>query len=284
MHPTPIATHRTRSCARWSRAWFGSRTRRLRNDERRARNGFIFKKARNNLEPDHSIERRRLVHLSSHTFRIVVDNTMTAAGDGMHAFFFSSWKFWILLVVLTLILRTVFVFQTIQRHRASLNHDRPVFPIKTLVVLGSGGHTTEMLVLIRNLNAHMYAPLLYMVASTDDTSLQRVQHAADANNTARRPDAIYALPRSREVGQSYVSSTFTTLWSFVVALYLVARIRPHVVLCNGPGTCLPVAMATLVFRILGLCEGNVVFVESFCRVTRYCRIVAHFSFCMHACM
>jgi beta-1,4-N-acetylglucosaminyltransferase len=194
---------------------------------------------------------------------------MTAAGKLTKDVFCLSWLYWIFLLMCVLILRTLFVFKTIQRHRASLENRPPpcanTTPIKTLVVLGSGGHTTEMLALLENIDATLYTPLIYMLASTDDTSLRRVQ----AQQQARRADAVYKLPRSREVGQSYASSIFTTLWSFVIALYYVAVIRPDLLLCNGPGTCFPVAIATLWYRILGLCRGNIVFCESFCRVTRY---------------
>lgn len=186
--------------------------------------------------------------------------------------FSSSWQFWILLLFVIFTIRTIYVLRIIQRHRASLDNrallasqTTTTTTIKTLVVLGSGGHTTEMLALLKNVDATIYTPLIYMIATTDDTSLQRVQ----ASSSTRMPNAIYKLPRSREVGQSYFSSIFTTLWSFLISIYYIARIRPDLLLCNGPGTCLPVAISTLLFRILGVCRGNVVFCESFCRVTRY---------------
>jgi hypothetical protein len=139
-------------------------------------------------------------------------------------------------------------------------------PLKTLVVLGSGGHTTEMLHLLKHLNtADHYTPISYVVATTDTTSLRRVE----AFGGRIRPDHIYKIPRSREVGQSYLSSVVTTLYSFVHAIVLVVWIRPGLVLSNGPGTCLPIVISTLACRILGICEGRNVFVESFCRVTRY---------------
>lgn len=136
-------------------------------------------------------------------------------------------------------------------------------PMKTLIVLGSGGHTTEMLHLLKNLDAKNYTPLFYVIAATDTTSLRRVEAFG-----GRQPDTIHYIPRSREVGQSYVSSVGTTLWSFLHAFGLVFRIRPSLVLCNGPGTCLPIAVVTLLYRILGICEGKIIFVESFCRVKR----------------
>lgn len=179
----------------------------------------------------------------------------------MKSLLFLPW--WIVACAFAFIVRALFVFRTIQRHRASLNRPcRTTFPIKTLVVLGSGGHTTEMLALIKDLDAAIYSPLIYIVATSDDTSERRVAAVG-----GRPPDFVLRLPRSREVGQSYTSSVFTTLWSFLVALYLVMRVRPNLVLCNGPGTCLPVAIATLFYRILMVCEGNICFVESFCRVT-----------------
>lgn len=191
---------------------------------------------------------------------------MTKNDASMNSLLLLPWRI-VVVCALAFIVRVLFVFRTIQRHRASLNNRpcRKTFPIKTLVVLGSGGHTTEMLALIQDLDPAIYAPLIYIVATTDDTSERRVAAAIGG----RPPDLVLRIPRSREVGQSYLSSVFTTLWSFVVALYLVLRVRPNLLLCNGPGTCLPVAIATLLYRILMVCEGNICFVESFCRVTSF---------------
>ena len=195
---------------------------------------------------------------TTHNDTQVSDGTM-----GSSSFLFIPMWFWVFTVMMVLLVRIIFVLTTIQRHRSSLNRlPRSSLPVRTLVVLGSGGHTTEMLALIKNLDPTLYAPLIYMLATTDDTSERRVAAVG-----GRTPDALYKLPRSREVGQSYATSVFTTLWSFMVALWLVGKVRPDLLLCNGPGTCLPVAIATLFYRILGICKGNIVFVESFCRVT-----------------
>jgi beta-1,4-N-acetylglucosaminyltransferase len=177
----------------------------------------------------------------------------------------------VLLAVLLLVLRTILVLRSIHQSSSSTTtrttQRRPrLDAIQTVVVLGSGGHTTEMLHLIKNLDPTRYTPLIYIVATTDTTSIKRV----DAFQEGRMsPNRILKIPRSREVGQSYLSSIATTLWSLVVAFGVVFQLRPGLVLCNGPGTCLPIAIVTLMFRILGLCEGKIIFVESFCRVTRY---------------
>ena len=158
-------------------------------------------------------------------------------------------------------------------------------PLKTLVVLGSGGHTTEMLDLIKNLNPDRYGPIVLVVANTDTTSLQRVQaypqplpiqnkenlvSLESKGNTSSQQQQVYRIPRSREVGQSYASSVLTTLRSFFFALWLVGiQVQPDLVLINGPGTCLPIAVSAFFFRIIGWKTGTkIVFVESFCRVKR----------------
>jgi len=157
-------------------------------------------------------------------------------------------------------------------------------PLKTLIVLGSGGHTTEMLDLIKNLNQDRYGPIVLVVANTDTTSLQRVQaypyplpiqnkdnlidSRRNTKNTSNEHQ-VYRIPRSREVGQSYLSSTFTTFYSFLFALWLVGfQVQPDLVLVNGPGTCLPIAISAFFYRIVGWKpDTKIVFVESFCRVT-----------------
>ncbi|KAI2500651.1 Oligosaccharide biosynthesis protein Alg14 like [Fragilaria crotonensis] len=166
------------------------------------------------------------------------------------------------LVIVAFLVRTYQVLSSIQNHRDT--KERPVrtkLPLKTLVVLGSGGHTTEMLQMIQQLNPQTYDPLVYIVATTDDTSERRINAFG-----GRLPSETYFIPRSREVGQSYVTSIASTLYAMIFSLWIVFKTRPALLLCNGPGTCIPVAAATLLARVFGLCEGNVVFVESFCRV------------------
>mmetsp|Transcript_31693 Transcript_31693/g.48595 ORF Transcript_31693/g.48595 Transcript_31693/m.48595 type:complete len:256 (+) Transcript_31693:43-810(+) len=186
---------------------------------------------------------------------------------------------WIWLALVVLFLRIIFMAVVIcsrrrkhpsTRQRGNRRRDGTM---KTLVVLGSGGHTTEMLQLLKTLDTQeRYTPLIFVVATTDDTSEKRIKAFSTAGNddddskSTLQPDMIYKIPRSREVGQSYLTSIVTTLYSFPCAFYIVGQVRPNLLLCNGPGTCLPIAIATFVYRMLGIVEGNIVFVESFCRV------------------
>lgn len=132
----------------------------------------------------------------------------------------------------------------------------------TLVVLGSGGHTMEMLSLIRDLG-EQYRPLHLVVADTDSTSLPKLQSSSPA--LAARAQ-VHVIKRSREVGQSYASSVASTLRATAESVALVFRERPGLILCNGPGTCVPVCLGGLLLGALGLGRPTLIFVESFCRV------------------
>ena len=166
-------------------------------------------------------------------------------------------------------------------------------PLRTTVVLGSGGHTTEMLNIVQHLSRDVYYPLSYIVASSDSTSMQRFENPPKGISSEKiKPNKVNAIPRSREVGQSYFTSIFTTLWATVSVFSVVFSTRPDVLLCNGPGTCIPVAVSVFLCRIIGLSQGKIIFIESFCRVKRYSNenlkivtsIVLIFSYCrIHIC-
>ena len=151
------------------------------------------------------------------------------------------WHFFLpgLSLVLIFVARTLYLLHSVHKTRqmkdprTTASHLSPSTsskPLKTLVVLGSGGHTTEMLDLIKNLNPDRYGPMVLVVANTDTTSLQRVQaypHPLPIQNKETLLECfgsqqqVYRIPRSREVGQPYASSIFTTLRSFLFAIWLV---------------------------------------------------------------
>ncbi|KAI3918566.1 hypothetical protein MKX01_041886 [Papaver californicum] len=74
--------------------------------------------------------------------------------------------------------------------------------------------------------------------------------------------------RSREVGQSYLTSIGTTLIALLHALLLMIKIRPQVILCNGPGTFFPLCVIAFLFKVLGIRWSSILYVESITRVKR----------------
>ncbi|XP_078264401.1 UDP-N-acetylglucosamine transferase subunit ALG14 [Rhinoraja longicauda] len=136
-----------------------------------------------------------------------------------------------------------------------------------LVVVGSGGHTTEILRLVGSLSAS-YAPRHYVIADTDRMSEDKVR-ALEAARTEERSEpryTIHRIPRSREVRQSWTSSVVSTLYALLYSIPLVFQLKPDMVLCNGPGTCVPLCASALLLGVVGVKKVRIIYVESICRV------------------
>ena len=160
--------------------------------------------------------------------------------------------------------------------------------IKTMIVLGSGGHTTEMLQLLEQLDPKLYSPVVYVVASSDDTSIARLKRyivettqvktststdlwkgrypieneapcqnercIGSNNNINLSIDStmasVHRLPRPREVHQSYISSILPTLRSIYYTFQLLQKEQPDLILANGPGICVPLIYLMFLYRVL----------------------------------
>ena len=152
-------------------------------------------------------------------------------------------------------------------------------PLRTTIVLGSGGHTAEMFALLRALSPRRYAPRHYIIADTDTTSLVKAEahEAAVGESLADASDvdddelataseyAVTRIPRAREVGQGWVHSFFTTMRAMFSAFRAVFAEKPDAVLCNGPGTCVPWSRRISVMRVIAAATPAVVYVESAAR-------------------
>ena len=139
----------------------------------------------------------------------------------------------------------------------------PPSSVRTLLVRGSGGHTAGLLSVLGPCERDRFSPRVYVRAETDSTSEVRAQRA----EKGRGDVSFCTVPRAREVGQSWLTTVGTTAFAAVKSAAVVWRTRPGLVVCNGPGTCLPIALAAALFAFTGLSPPcKVVFVESFCRV------------------
>jgi len=141
--------------------------------------------------------------------------------------------------------------------------------LRALVVLRSGGHTAEMLALLDALDARKYAPRVYVVANTDDKSEAKAlafeRRVRGGGATTTTGVDVHRVRRSREVGQSWMTSAASTASACVDAVRVIHRTKPDIILCNGPGTCVPIVIAGMVSRAMGSATPAMVFVESACR-------------------
>ena len=153
-----------------------------------------------------------------------------------------------------------------KKTRTSLNSG----PIRLLLVLGSGGHTAELLSIVRSLDLERKFDATFVIGHEDELSEKKLKASGLLYSKTLR------VQRARRVGQAYASSVWTTMITLFQALLFCYQIRPQLLICNGPATCIPVCLAA---RLFG---AETIFVESFCRTKSLslsgkiaCRICDH---------
>jgi hypothetical protein len=105
---------------------------------------------------------------------------------------------------------------------------------RTLLVFGSGGHTTEMLMLVEKLPRDRFGPVDCVLAQSDKTTMAKVEASMIDSLQSCTWHTVF---RSREVKQGWASTLLTSLYALLQSFLLVLRTRPRLIICNGPGEC-----------------------------------------------
>lgn len=120
--------------------------------------------------------------------------------------------------------------------------------MRLLIVLGSGGHTTEMLRLVDLMGCgYEYS---YLTAANDELSAQKI----------RLPGPVYRVIRPRWKNTPLIMVIVRTFWSAVQSLIILVRVRPDAIISTGPGPAVP---ASLLAKLLGI---KVIYIETGSRV------------------
>eukprot|EP01063_Lacrimia_lanifica_P031943 TRINITY_DN5378_c0_g1_i2.p1 TRINITY_DN5378_c0_g1~~TRINITY_DN5378_c0_g1_i2.p1 ORF type:complete len:373 (+),score=125.99 TRINITY_DN5378_c0_g1_i2:52-1170(+) len=164
---------------------------------------------------------------------------------------------WCLVAVLLLVLRVYAILP-----KAGRAAPAPLPKVRLLAVLGSGGHTTEMFYDLATLKDTKRFDRHYVIAATDSGSRAKAAAFEGTLGGALSESRVHVVPRAREVGQSYVSSVYTTLVASVTSFKHVFLLRPDIVVCNGPGTCVPICVAAYALRFFAVKHVAVVYSES----------------------
>lgn len=157
-----------------------------------------------------------------------------------------------------------------------------------LYILGSGGHTTEMLEMVkRKFQPQANQHRRYVITTGDSDSLSRVVRLETAIKSAV-PDAgrgtidSFTLPRARRVHQPLWTAPVTCLATAAQAVNALTRAPnarprsrhgrqfkyPHVVVTNGPATGFIVCLVAHLLKVLYLVPQNrlkMVYIESWAR-------------------
>ena len=121
---------------------------------------------------------------------------------------------------------------------------------RLLIILGEGGHTTEMLRLVDLLGrGYEYS---YVLTNEDALSAHKISH----------PGPIYRIRRPRSKWDSKPKVGIKTILAFLAGFLVLLRVRPKAVLSSGPAVGVPLA---LIGKLLGC---RVVFIETASRIRK----------------
>lgn len=173
------------------------------------------------------------------------------------------------LLILFFLLNIVFTRAVLQ---PNLNTKTPKNnPKKVVVYLGSGGHTGEMLKILRTYEKTIKEAHIAVLYS-DNNSLLRFQNQfSDLNNVQ-----YHEIGKARQVNASKISSVLSilaTVFSIVVLFVKEKRFflfnhRNTLLLVNGPGTCVLLCSLFQALKVVSLSNYNnfkIVYIESLAR-------------------
>jgi beta-1,4-N-acetylglucosaminyltransferase len=164
-----------------------------------------------------------------------------------------------------------------------------------VIVLGSGGHTAEMMSLLRDINPARWAHRTYIVSTGDSFSAGKAYDIEATLQTEYVDDAhpapegvthpvtgiwqVMTVPRARKIHQPLYTTPLSSLSCLIgclTALYEAARTStitpfeyPDLIITNGPATAVMVILASVILKFFGLAplwKMKIIYVESWARV------------------
>jgi beta-1,4-N-acetylglucosaminyltransferase len=80
-----------------------------------------------------------------------------------------------------------------------------------------------------------FKPREYIVADSDSMSIQKIKHFETQLSEINLNYKINKIPRSRRVGQSYLTSILTTLIAIFYSIPLMFNLKADLLIVNGKG-------------------------------------------------
>ena len=138
-------------------------------------------------------------------------------------------------------------------------------PAHLMVVLGSGGHTAEMLNILANVNIRDFNRRTYVISSGDGFSAQKAKDFESEHGSLDYE--IVTVRRARRVHQSMFTAPLFSLLCLYDSLSILST-TPDLILTNGPGTGVCVVFAAILRLFFGADRSKMrsVYIESWARV------------------
>ena len=135
-----------------------------------------------------------------------------------------------------------------------------------MIILGSGGHTGEILLMIQKLDFNKFSSCFFLSSHNDKNSDNKAKESIQIKKYKNTKFHFLKIYRARNVGQSFISSIPTTLYALFQSIYILIKYRPNMVVTNGPGVAFPILFIGYFLRLfLILSEFKIMFIESYCR-------------------
>lgn len=190
-------------------------------------------------------------------------------------------------------LRLIYILPSRTR---GLQPERPSTALShMIIVMGSGGHTAEMVSIVRDIDVTRWKHRTYIVSTGDSFSASKARECEEYLQKKHRPEAeaseagqmdrltgfweVMIVPRAREIHQSKLSAVLSSLkclWGCLKALQEIKKTSsidctqyPDAVITNGPATAVILIMATFVLKFFGFApfsKMRCMYVESWARV------------------
>ncbi|KXN67352.1 glycosyltransferase family 1 protein [Conidiobolus coronatus NRRL 28638] len=139
--------------------------------------------------------------------------------------------------------------------------------LKLGIVMGSGGHTMEMTQLLQSLDTLTFPSRSYFITSGDKLSEDKVKAVElEVFKSQSKQYKIIQIPRSREVGQSWLTVPFSVLKTLMIASKVLLDEDLDTLISNGPGTSVSLFYSIKLFKIFKLISTELIYIESIARV------------------
>lgn len=137
---------------------------------------------------------------------------------------------------------------------------------KIMILLGSGGHTGEMLKILQQGEVYKKMKREYYISSGDETSVLKLKNFEENVMKSTTKDyEVINVYRARGIGDGKFVTFFKTLWSFKSIMSKIS-FDNDILLTNGPGTAIPLAYTMFIMKLFGSCKTRIIYVESLARV------------------
>ncbi|CAI8491202.1 hypothetical protein CAS74_004936 [Pichia kudriavzevii] len=136
-----------------------------------------------------------------------------------------------------------------------------------LILLGSGGHTGEMLRVLEQWKQLDKYDREYVISTGDETSIIKLKQFEEQHGSSKNYKITFVY-RARNIGEGKFKATVNTLRSFIstISTFLGKNKLPDIFLTNGPGTAIPIAYILFIFKFFGMCRTKIIYMESIARV------------------